>query len=124
MPQGGGVRHELKALPHPFAAVVAGEKRHEYRRADRDFREGDTLLLREFVPCPDCNGTQRVWASGDKDDCDCTATPNPGGKYTGREVSVLITYITRCPEWGGPDGFVAMSVTALAAGTQLSGGQG
>lgn len=40
--------HELKILPAFFDAVLSGRKLFELRRNDRDFREGDLLLLREF----------------------------------------------------------------------------
>jgi hypothetical protein len=61
--------HVLKCWPEFFAAILAGEKRHDLRRAgDRSFKVGDRMLLREF------------------DAQDQT--------YTGREQIVWITYIT------------------------------
>jgi hypothetical protein len=61
--------HELKCWPRFFDAIADGQKRHDLRRAnDRDFRVGDRLLLREFEP--------------------------ESLRYTGREQTVEVTYIT------------------------------
>ncbi|MGX5713194.1 DUF3850 domain-containing protein [Sphingopyxis terrae subsp. ummariensis] len=61
--------HELKCWPEFFAAIAAGDKRHDLRRCyDRDFAVGDRLQLREFDPISQC--------------------------YTGREQYVAVTYIT------------------------------
>lgn len=57
--------HELKILPQWFADVMTGKKNFEIRRYDRDFQEGDYLLLKEW----------------DK------------GRYTGREITKRIQYI-------------------------------
>lgn len=40
--------HDLKILPEFFRAVVDGRKRFEIRKNDRNFAEGDALILREF----------------------------------------------------------------------------
>lgn len=40
--------HELKILPDHFEPVMAGIKRAELRLNDRDFKEYDTLCLREY----------------------------------------------------------------------------
>lgn len=58
--------HELKILPWFFEPVRTGEKPFEVRRNDRDFKTGDTLLLREWT----------------------------GLKYTGEFLVARITYIT------------------------------
>jgi hypothetical protein len=62
------VEHRLKSWPQFFERILSGEKTHELRRGDRDFLVGDILRLQEFDPCKN--------------------------QYTGRECSVLITYIT------------------------------
>jgi hypothetical protein len=42
--------HELKILPEYFKAVVAGTKKFEIRNNDRDYHEGDLVVLREWGP--------------------------------------------------------------------------
>jgi hypothetical protein len=42
--------HELKSWSRFFRPIVAGERTHELRRNDRDYRVGDRLLLREYDP--------------------------------------------------------------------------
>lgn len=91
--------HELKTWPAPFEAVVAGRKPYEIRRADRPFAVGDDLHLREWRP----------------------AEGGGGGHYTGREVVVTVTYITRAGEWGLPAdrcvmGFAPVSPEASGRG--------
>lgn len=68
--------HDLKCWPEPFSAVVRREKRHEVRVFDRDFQEGDGLLLREWEP-------ERQ-------------------EYTGRTYRCEIGYVTRPGTWGLP----------------------
>jgi hypothetical protein len=61
--------HELKCWPPFFGAIKAGHKTHDLRRADdRDFQIGDQLLLREYDP--------------------------QAQTYTGRTLTVKVTYIT------------------------------
>jgi hypothetical protein len=63
------VEHNVKSWPAFYNAILAGDKKHEVRRIDdREFQVGDLLLLQEFDP-----------------------TTN---RYTGREQTVEITYIT------------------------------
>lgn len=57
--------HELKILPKWFEDVKSGKKNFEIRRADRDFKVGDTLVLKEYEK----------------------------GRYTGREIERTIQYI-------------------------------
>jgi hypothetical protein len=77
--------HTLKTWPEPFRALLAGEKTHEIRTADRPFAVGDLLHLREWDPV--------------------------SGEYSGRSLSVRVTYITKGGEWGIPAGMCVMSVT-------------
>jgi len=42
--------HTLKTWPEPFRAVVDGRKTWEFRKNDRDFREGDIVRLGEWDP--------------------------------------------------------------------------
>ena len=60
--------HEVKSWPHLFEAIMAGQKRHELRRNDRDYRVGDVLILREYLPA--------------------------SGEYSGRQLTVEVTYLT------------------------------
>jgi hypothetical protein len=63
------IEHRVKSWPQLFEATLAGVKTHDVRNVgDRDYQVGDTLRLLEFDP-----ETQR---------------------YTGRELTVRITYIT------------------------------
>lgn len=60
--------HELKSWVGLFEPIYNGEKTHELRVLDRDYKVGDFCLLREYHP------TEQ--------------------RYTGRKVWVEITYIT------------------------------
>lgn len=78
---------ELKILPEYYDAVDKGLKTWEYRFNDRNYTEGDILILREW-----------------KDD-----------KYTGRRLTVKITYILN--DFSAlPDGWVIMSIKKLKGG--------
>lgn len=41
-------KHELKILPNYFTQVQHGYKQFEIRKDDRDFKVGDTLILKEW----------------------------------------------------------------------------
>jgi len=60
--------HKVKSWPWFFEAMKAGSKKHDMRKTDRNYKVGDMLLLQEFDPRT--------------------------GQYTGREHSMVITYIT------------------------------
>ncbi len=77
--------HELKTWPRFFDALLDGRKTAEVRKNDRAFAEGDDLHLREWDP---------------------TAK-----SYTGREITMRVTYITDLPCLPG---MVLMSVAAPA----------
>lgn len=59
--------HELKIAPEYFEKVITGEKTFEVRRDDRPYAVLDKLRLREYK----------------------------GHGYTGREVTVAVSYILR-----------------------------
>ena len=76
--------HYLKTHPEPFQAVLDRRKKHEFRKNDREFGVGHMLILQEWSP--------------EKED------------YTGRERSVQVTYISRGPAFGIPEGYCIMSI--------------
>jgi hypothetical protein len=75
--------HHLKTWPEPFAAVRRRDKPYEIRVNDRDYAVGDLLHLQECVP--------------------------PVG-YTGEDIWVQVTYMTRGGEWGLPDSLCVMGL--------------
>jgi hypothetical protein len=95
--------HELKIWPQYFGPVEDGRQNFQFRRNDRDYQEGDFLLLREWEP------------------------PAPGETYfdedfhyTGREVLVKVEHIMRVFDFGeypppvNPD-YVIMGTSRVAA---------
>lgn len=82
--------HDLKCHPEPFDALASGLKTYELRRDDRGYAVGDELVLRRWCPT----------------DLD----------YTGEELRVRVTHLTRGPEWGLPEGLVCMAVRRTEAG--------
>jgi hypothetical protein len=63
--------HDLKIWPEYFDPLIEHRKTFELRKADRDYKEGDTLNLKEWDPKTE--------------------------KYTGLEAEVEITYILGGP---------------------------
>jgi hypothetical protein len=88
-PKQTSTTHELKTWPVYFRAVERGDKTFEYRKNDRDFKVGDTDVLRE-------------WDEGAK----C---------YTGAELSFVISYVLKdimnVPEGYAILGFKAKYIT-------------
>lgn len=74
--------HELKCWPAEFDALERGDKVHEFRLNDREFRFGDRLVLRRWDPA-----TQ---------------------EYTGKWVRRSITYVGT--GFGIPDGYCVLSL--------------
>lgn len=48
--QRGYITHSLKTWPHQFHEVWNGEKKHEVRKFDRDYRTDDTVYFYEYDP--------------------------------------------------------------------------
>ena len=87
--------HELKTWPEYFAPTAAGVKTFEVRRDDRGFRVGDRLRLREFEP-----GGRDSHDGGPLEICIASVGLGEGHtvtseRYTGSEVTVVVTYILR-----------------------------
>ena len=82
--------HKLKTWCEPYNAVCEGRKRHEYRLDDRGFEVGDVLHLREF-----------------------NHEMSEAGVYTGRWVLARVTYVSRGPDFGIPEGYVVMSISTV-----------
>lgn len=105
--------HRLKTWPEYYQAMQENRKPFELRFNDRDFQEGDQLILEEFVPCEDCAATGKyqdempgpgvgVW--------DCPSCTGTGGKYTGRGITRYVTYILK-GIFGLKDGWIVMGIS-------------
>lgn len=75
-------KHELKIWPEFFDPIMLGKKNFEVRKNDRGFKEGDHLILKEWLPSEQ--------------------------KYTGRELTTVVTYMT---DWEQKPGFVVMGIS-------------
>lgn len=85
--------HVLKILPEYYEAVLSSKKTFEIRKNDRDFKVGDTLLLKE-------------WNEHE-------------GRFTDRQLHCEITYILEGTEeterFGLKNGFCVMSIVLAIA---------
>ena len=80
--------HELKTWPSFFHDVVIGQKTFEFRKNDRDFKEGDILFLKEYDP--------------------------NRSEYLGGETLVIVARIyDSTGKFGIPDGYVIMEIKRL-----------
>ncbi len=93
--------HELKTWPAMFRAIAVGVKTHEIRKADRDYKVGDVLRLFEWDGVADGSGEIRG--------------------YTGSQLDVFVTFITRGGEWGIPDELCVMSIRCLTGADYIAG---
>ncbi|WP_369685497.1 DUF3850 domain-containing protein [Klebsiella huaxiensis] len=78
--------HDLKIRPEFFAPAATGKKRAELRYNDRDYQEGDLLLLREW---------------------------EPGAGYTGQVATVAVIHVDDVGRW--LPGYVLLSFGGLAS---------
>ena len=89
--------HDLKCWHEPFEAIFDGRKTYEIRGVrDRDFHVGDRLRLREWVPRVALDPTDFGFI--DK------------GSYTGRDLTVEVTYISAAGTWGLPDDLCVLAI--------------
>lgn len=89
--------HELKCWPHAFDAICSGRKTFEVRSSrDRDFGEGDLLLLKRWEPSAGeyMAGTELV--GDDAEDADT--------------LRAHVTYILHGGQFGLPDGLCVMAI--------------
>lgn len=78
-------RHKLKTETAYYQAVDRGEKLFEVRKNDRDFKVGDLLYLQETV----------------------------NGVYTGRELTMVVTYILPGGQFGIEEGYCVMQIKSF-----------
>jgi hypothetical protein len=79
--------HRLKTIQPYYGKVRNKQKRFEIRKADREFKVGDTLILQEYDPILQT--------------------------YSGRECAVKVLYIlTDAKEYGLMDGYCLMSISS------------
>lgn len=91
--------HELKTWPEFFIALAGDVKTFEFRKDDRQFALGDTLILREWHPGGSVDTGNGVML-------DICMDPH----YTGRVLIRWVSYLMRGPEFGLPEGYVIMSL--------------
>jgi len=84
--------HELKIHPKFYRAILSGLMTSQFRNDDRNFQEGDILILKEWVPIN---------------------TDPDGGSYTQHQCVAQITHIARDIP-GLPDGYVLMSILNIS----------
>jgi ASC-1-like (ASCH) protein len=81
--------HELKTWPEYFQAIWDGRKRFEVRKNDRDYQEGDILILKE------------------------TASVGKNYQYTGRTISCQVEYVLQGGSFGIQSGYCVMSIEVI-----------
>jgi hypothetical protein len=84
------VTHDIKSWPGTWEAAASCARKHEIRTADRPFKAGDDVILREFVPEVTEHGVVR-----DENGKIC-------GTFTGRQILRKITYVTAPGSFGLP----------------------
>lgn len=75
--------HELKCWPPYFEDILAGRKNFECRVADRDYKPGDLLRLKEY---------------------------DPEKGYVGRELTRCVTYVLHGDQFGIRQGHVVLAL--------------
>lgn len=79
--------HELKTWTEYFEALISGKKTFEVRKNDRNFQEGDLLILKDWNKLTD--------------------------KYSGRQTAFTISYILEGGQFGIEDGFCVLGLKVI-----------
>lgn len=118
--------HHLKTKPEYFQAVINGKKPFEIRLNDRDFKQGDRVILEEYIgyrkiyTCPDiysCKNLKEIW---DQEEFSCPLNRKMCHEYgedvyTGQRCLIRIKDIFNLDN-AGKDliGYVAFTFEILA----------
>lgn len=86
--------HLLKTWPGEFEAVRRGDKWHEVRKSDRNFQQGDSLILAEWNPAV-FEAEMQSRPDMPKEDAERKA-------FTGRKLLRVVGYVTKAGSWGLP----------------------
>lgn len=86
--------HNLKCWPEFFNAILRGDKTFDIRFNDRDFRSGQEIVLKEWVP-NDIEHSDR----------------SPG--YTGRILHRKINYTLTGEQFGIKEGFIILNLRTI-----------
>ena len=81
--------HTLNTWPNIFERIKEGVQPFDIR-SDLRIKEGDTLVHREFDPCPNCRGSGEDRSGHEI----CRACEGQRGRYTGRTLESTVTCIS------------------------------
>lgn len=81
--------HYLKTWPDYFKDICSGVKTFEFRKNDRDYQVGDTLILQEYDPDTD--------------------------EYSGREADRLVTVVYDGLPFGLESGYCLMGIIQVSS---------
>ena len=105
------MEHELKTWPHAFDAIREGRKTFEVRsNRDRDFAEGDTLVLLKWDPAKSYANTSSTLGS----------YIHKSGFTVSRSIEadtlrMRVTYVLHGGRFGLPDGLCVMAIVPAEA---------
>lgn len=90
--------HNLKTKPEYFQAVWFGKKSFEIRRNDRNFKEGDFVMLQEWDKFTETPNIFRNWETEEIE------------QHTGRQITARIEYMT---DYEQREGIVVLGIKVL-----------